>query len=67
MFLRHKIRRKDAEGDRLRPTVLGRYKHIVGPTLRARSADRQGGEVAIAVQVLNRMIRNAKPISVRRS
>jgi transposase len=48
-------------------TATGRYKHIVGPTLRARSIDGQGGEVAIAVQVLNRMIRNAKPISVRRS
>ena len=48
-------------------TAIGRYKHIVGPTLRARSTDGQGGEVAIAVQVLNRMIRNAKPISVRRS
>jgi hypothetical protein len=48
-------------------TAIGRYKHIVGPTLRARSTDGQGGEAAITVQVLNRMIRNAKPISVRRS
>ena len=38
-------------------TAIGRYKHIIGPKLRARSSDSQQGEVAIAVQVLNRMIR----------
>ena len=48
-------------------TAIGRYKHIIGPRLRARSSDGQQGEVAIAVQVLNRMIRTAKPISVRSS
>jgi hypothetical protein len=48
-------------------TAIGRYKHIIGSTLRARSNDGQAGEVAITVQVLNRMIRIAKPISVRRS
>jgi hypothetical protein len=41
------------------------YKHIIGSTLRARSTDGQGGEVAIGVYVLNRMIRIAKPTSVR--
>jgi hypothetical protein len=46
-------------------TAIGRYKHIIGSTLRARSNDRQGGEAAITVQVLNRMIRIVKPISVR--
>jgi hypothetical protein len=46
-------------------TVIGRYKHIIGSTLRARLNDGQGGEVAITVQVLNRMIRIVKPISVR--
>ena len=47
-------------------TAIGRYKHIIGPTLRARSNDGQAGEAAITVHVLNRMIRIAKPISVRR-
>ena len=47
-------------------TTMGRYKHLIGPKLRARSRPAQHGEVALAVQVLNRMIREAKPISVRR-
>ena len=48
-------------------TAIGRYKHIIAPKLRARSSNGQQGEVAIAIQVLNRMIRIAKPISVRSS
>ena len=48
-------------------TAIGRYKHIIGSTLRVRSNDGQPGEAAITVQVLNRMIRIAKPISVRRT
>jgi hypothetical protein len=48
-------------------TAIVRCKHIVGSTLRARSTDGQGGQAAITVQVLNRMIRIAKPISVRRT
>jgi hypothetical protein len=46
-------------------TAIGRYKHIIGSALRARSTDGQAGEVAIAVQILNRTIRIAKPISIR--
>ena len=46
-------------------TAIGRYKHLIGSTLRARSLAAQQGEVAIAVRALNRMIRVAKPISVR--
>jgi transposase len=46
-------------------TTIGRHKHIIGSTLRARSDDEQDGEVAISVHVLNRMILIAKPISVR--
>ena len=49
----------------LAETAIGRYKHLIGPKLRARSLPGQQGEVALAVQVLNRMIRLAKPISVR--
>jgi len=44
---------------------MPRYKHLIGPKLRARSLPTQQGEVTIAVAVLNRMIRTAKPVSVR--
>ncbi len=47
-------------------TTMGRYKHLIGPKLRARRRPAQLGEVALGVQVLNRMIREAKPVSVRR-
>ena len=46
-------------------TAAGRHKGLIGPKLRARSLPAQQGETAIAVAVLNRMIRVAKPISVR--
>jgi hypothetical protein len=46
-------------------TAIGRYKHLIGSTLRARSRATQQGEVAIAVRALNRMIDVAKPLSVR--
>ncbi len=46
-------------------TTMFRYKHLIGPKLRARSLPAQRGEVAIAVAVLNKMIRTAKPVSVR--
>ena len=46
-------------------TAIGRYKALIGPKLRARTLRNQQGEAAIAVEVLNRMIRTAKPISVR--
>jgi hypothetical protein len=49
----------------LAETAVGRYKAIIGPKLRARGLPGQQGEAAIAVAVLNRMIRVAKPISVR--
>src|SRR5215218_7450406 len=46
-------------------TAVGRYKGLIGPRLRARGLPAQQGEAAIAVEVLNRMIRVAKPVSVR--
>jgi hypothetical protein len=49
----------------LAETAVGRYKAIIGPKLRARSLPAQQGEAAIAVGVLNCMIRTARPISVR--
>jgi transposase len=49
----------------LAETAVGRYKRIIGPKLRARILPAQQGEVAEAAKVLNRMIRVAKPVSVR--
>jgi len=46
-------------------TAMARYKHLIGPKLRARSLPAQRGEVAIAAAVLNKMIRTAKPTSIR--
>jgi hypothetical protein len=46
-------------------TAMFRYKHLIGPKLRARSLPAQRGEAAIAVAVLNTMIRTVKPVSVR--
>jgi len=46
--------------------TMGRCKGLIGPKLRARHHDAQAGEVAMAVQVLNRMTREAKPVTVRR-
>jgi hypothetical protein len=46
-------------------TAIGRYKALIGPRLRARGLVNQQGEVALGSKVLNRMIRVAKPVSVR--
>ncbi len=46
-------------------TAVGRYKGLIEPKPRARGLPAQRGEAAIAVEVLNRMLRVAKPISVR--
>jgi hypothetical protein len=45
--------------------AIGRYKALIGPRLRARMLANQQGAVALGVEVLNRMIRVAKPVSVR--
>ncbi len=49
----------------LAETAVGRYKAIIGPKLRARILPAQQGKAAMAAEVLNRMIRVAKPISIR--
>jgi hypothetical protein len=49
----------------LAETAVGRYKGIIGSKLHARLLPAQQGELAIAVEALNRMIRVAKPIPVR--
>lgn len=46
-------------------TAIGRYKSIIGDSLKARNDDAQVTEVAIGIKVLNRMNKTAKPISVR--
>ena len=54
------IRRNTAE------TTVGRHKHPIGPRLRARNILTQAGEVALAAQVLNRMVREANLVTIRR-
>jgi len=49
----------------LAESAIGRYEAVIGPKPRARSLPAQQDEVAIAAEVLNRMIRVAKPASVR--
>ena len=46
--------------------TMARYKHLIGARFRAPSPLAQVGEIAVAAQVLNRMIREAKPVTVRR-
>jgi transposase len=46
-------------------TAIGRYKAMIGPRMRARTLANQQSEVALGSEVLNRMIRVAKPVSVR--
>ena len=48
-------------------TAIGRDKHLIGPTRRARTLPGQQGEAALAVAALTRMIRTAKPVFVRRT
>ncbi len=49
----------------LAETAIGRYKAIIGSKLRERFLPAQQSEAAMAVEVLNRMIRAAEPISIR--
>ena len=46
-------------------TAIGRYKPVTGDGLRFRKDGRRSTEVAVAVQVLNRMLALGRPISVR--
>ena len=48
-------------------TTMGRYKAIIGPSLRARSLSGQRTEAAVGVAVLNRMLHAGRPNSVRSS
>ena len=44
---------------------IGRWKHVIGEGLRFHTDEAQATEVAIAVEVLNRMLDLGRPISVR--
>jgi hypothetical protein len=46
-------------------TAIGRYKTVIGDALRFRKDERRDTEVAVAVHILNRMLRLGRPISVR--
>jgi hypothetical protein len=46
-------------------TTMGRYKAIIGPSLRARHWLGQQAEAAMAMAVLNRMLAAGRPKSVR--
>jgi len=46
---------------------IGRYKRVIGDTLRSRTEGRQTIEVAIAVASLNRMLELGRPEYVRLS
>ena len=46
-------------------TTMGRHKHLIGSRLQAHTLLARQGEAAIAVSVPSRMIRVAKPVSVR--
>ena len=44
---------------------MSRYKRVIGDALRSRTDRRRATEVAIAVEVLNRMLELGRPESVR--
>lgn len=46
-------------------TAMARYKRIFGSQLHARTLPGQQAEVAISVTILNRMINQSRPNSVR--
>jgi transposase len=45
--------------------AISRYKRVIGDALRSRTDPRRASEVAIAVEVLNRMLALGRPDSVR--
>jgi hypothetical protein len=49
----------------LAEAAMSRYKRVIGDALRSRTDHRQAVEVAIAVKVLNRMLKLGRPESVR--
>jgi hypothetical protein len=47
------------------PAHIGRWKRVIGHALRSQTERRQATEVAIAVDVLNRMLQLERPSYVR--
>jgi hypothetical protein len=45
--------------------AISRYKRVIGTALRLRTDQRRASEVAIAVEVLNRMLALGRPNYVR--
>jgi hypothetical protein len=45
--------------------AIGRYKRVIGDSLRSRTHRRQATEAAIAANALNRMLELGRPKSVR--
>ena len=45
--------------------AISRYKRVIGAALRSRTDQRRAAEVAIAVEVLNRMLALGRPHYVR--
>ena len=59
---------QEASGYNYRALVeadIGRYKRVIGDTLRSQTDARQAMEVAIAVRALNRMLKLGRPEYVR--
>jgi hypothetical protein len=59
---------QQASGYNVRSRVeaaVGRYKQVIGDSLRFRKDERRATEVAVAVTVLNHMTELGRPISVR--
>ena len=49
----------------LEEAQIGRFKRVIGDALRSHSDDAQAAEIAVAVEVLNRMLDLGRPKSVR--
>jgi hypothetical protein len=46
-------------------SAIGRFKRVIGDTLRSRTDRRRATEIAIAVSALNRMLELGRPKSIR--
>ncbi len=49
----------------LAEAAIGRFKRVIGDSLRSRTDQRQATEMTVAVMVLNRMLELGRPTSVR--
>ena len=49
----------------LAEATIGRFKRVIGDSLRSRTDQRQATEMTVALMVLNRMLELGRPTSVR--